>query len=280
MKNVFGVNVSYSAISGGSYDGSCFFTKYVSPQTSQHIDYWRNEAQNFKQSTPMNPLLLGGSITAGFIGACSLLGAINALDRDYIGSPLFMFLLAVVLFVACGALWKIARKEQESRVDRSAQQEIKEQVDVVESIVKKELSIPDNAPLVDILTLPYVLDSKGRIKKPANYATTHIAIPCYCYVSNANLCIATSKYVCEIPLSSVRSARLEKKKSSFPEWTKMEKFSAKKYKPFKVTYNPEIGYLCKYYKVEICDIKGEFELHIPGYDFEAFTSVTGISALV
>lgn len=280
MKNVFGVNVSYSASNGGSYDGACFFTRRVSPQTSQYIDYWRNEAQNFKQSTPMNPLLLGACIAAGFIGVCSLLGAMNALDRDYIGSPLFMLVLAVVLFIACGVIWKIARKEQESRIDRSTEQRIKEQVDAIESVVRKELSIPDSAPLIDILTMPYVLNSKGRVKKPANYASTHIAVPCYCYVSGANLCIATSKYVCEIPLSSVRNARLVKKKASFPEWTKTEKFSSKRYKPFKVTYNVETGYMCKYYTVEICDVSGEYELHIPSYDFEAFGSVTGISSEV
>lgn len=276
MKNVFGIDIS-DPFGQRVFNGDCFRTKRLSDELSGKVHDATELAKTEADEPPANPVMLAFCFGTGLVGAAGLLGAMNALEHEHIGNPLVLFLVAVVMFVACGVIYRFMRKDINSRKSSDTANEYRDMRDRALFLAHSELGIPAGAPRVDILTQMYLVEKNGKIKPSSASGTTHINAAHYIYTYNSNLCIATNYTVFEIPLSSLRSARLEKKKATFPYWTKTERWGSKTYKKYKIGFS-EGKYYAKYYSVQIEDEKGEFELLIPNYDFETFSSVTGIRA--
>ncbi len=96
----------------------------------------------------------------------------------------------------------------------------------------------------------------------------------YVFVNDGGLCFYDLRKVWEIPLSSLKYATFEKKKKSFESWNKKEPYNSEKYKKFKINKGKYDYYFLRIYKVEINDIRGEYHLIIPEYDWETFNSLT------
>lgn len=276
MKNFFGIDIS-DPFGKRSFNGECFRTKRLSEELTVRLQNAKELAKQKTEDPPANPLMLGVCIGTGLVGAAGLLGALNALEYEHIGNPMVLFLVAVVMFVICGVIYRFMRKDIESRKDNNTANEYIEMRDKAVFMAHQELGIPFNVRTIDFLTQMYLVEKNGKIKPSVSSGTTHINAAHYIYTQEGNLCIATNYTVFEIPLSSLRTASLQKKKATFPNWTKKERWGTKTYKPYKIGY-AEGKYYAKYYSVQIEDIKGDFELLIPNYDFDTFSSVTGIRA--
>lgn len=276
MKNVFGIDIS-DPFGQRVFNGDCFRTKRLSDDLSVKVHNAIELAQTEAEDPPANPVMMAFCIGTGFVGAAGLLGALNALEYEHIGNPLVLFLVAVVMFVICGVIYRFMRKDIESRKDSTIANECRDVRDRAVFLAHQELGIPATAPTIDFLTQMYLVEKNGKIKPSVASGTTHINAAHYIYTQEGNLCIATNYTVFEIPLSSLRTASLQKKKATFPNWTKKERWGTKTYKQYKIGF-AEGKYYAKYYAVQIEDSRGSFELLIPNYDFETFSSVTGIRA--
>lgn len=277
MKNVFGIDIT-NPYAQRTFDGDCFLTRSLSDELSQRLHNVTQMASESADEPAANPWLLGGCIGTGFIGVCAVMGALNALEYEHVGSPVALFIIAVVMFAVCVVIYRFMRRDINRRKKSDTANELRRMRDEAVMLAHKELKIPASAQVIDLLTQMYLVEKNGKIK-PAAIGTSYINAAHYCYLSGTSLCIATNYSVYEIPMSSVKDVSLEKKKATFPNWNKEERWGTKAYRKYKISYS-EGRYYAKYYRVGICDVKGEFELLIPNYDFERFSLVTGIKASV
>ena len=79
--------------------------------------------------------------------------------------------------------------------------------------------------------------------------------------------------VWEIPLTSFRSVKLEKKRTSIPGWIKPESYKSGQYKMYKIKEDNFHYIHCRYYRAEVGDERGEFFLLVPEYDGELFLNL-------
>ncbi len=143
------------------------------------------------------------------------------------------------------------------------------------SDLRQALGVPEDALEMDVFGERYVMKNGKPQHKNAGL-TQYLNINVAAFVNDSNLCLADTMQRWEIPLSSIRSMTLVKKRVSFPEWHKDEPFNSKKYKPYKITSNSYGHFFSHYYRVEIRDIRGDFCLLIPHFDGEVFTELTHI----
>ncbi len=181
--------------------------------------------------------------------------------------------------VICFFLWLglfLYGRKRMKQIDKST--DLAEHVQDTEKLfsgLRQALGVPEDAREMDVLGERYVLkDGKPRHKDAG--LTQYLNFSMAAFVHNSSLCLADTVQRWEIPLSSLRSMTLVKKRVSFPEWHKDEPFNSKKYKPYKITSNSYGHFFSYYYRIEIRDIRGDFCLLIPHFDGEVFTELTHI----
>lgn len=128
---------------------------------------------------------------------------------------------------------------------------------------------------MNVLAERYVIKD-GKPKRKDIGLTQYVNLSMFAYINGDQLCLDDASSVWEIPLSSIRSIELVKKRVSFPDWTKPEPYDSKSYKPYKITTNQFGHYFARYYCVEISDIRGDFYLLIPEYDGNTFMELMKI----
>lgn len=277
MKNLFGVNITYD--DGNFYqDGDLFITKRITPDLEIRFDRASEQDTDFRKSAVF-PLWLTIIKYIFIIGAVSFTlgifqGDINFAE-GYKNAP-WVYWITPVLWIVSIVLIVFERSKAKKIY---SSQDFSEHVENFISIIQEAeqyLEIPENAFEIDALLFRYI-KKDGEIKRKDFQFFSHINFSHKAYVKDDNLCLSNLRYVMEIPLQSVKSIHMEKKKASFPNWNKSQPFNSNEYKQFKVTFNNQGTYFAKYYSVQIQDIKGEFEFYVPNYDIDKICSLTGIN---
>lgn len=277
MKNLFGVDITDNE--GNLYqDGEIFITKRITPDLEIRFDKASEQDTGFEKSANF-PLWLTIIKYIFIIGAVSFTlgifqGDINFAE-GYKNAP-WVYWTTPVLWIASIVLIVFERSNAKKIY---SSQDFSEHVENFISIIQEAeqyLEIPENAFEIDALLFRYI-KKDGEIKRKDFQFFSHINFSHKAYVKDDNLCLSNLRYVMEIPLQSVKSIHMEKKKASFPNWNKSQPFNSNEYKQFKVTFNNQGTYFAKYYSVQIQDIKGEFEFYVPNYDIDKICSLTGIN---
>lgn len=277
MKNFFGIDVTDSK-TNSTPESDAFVTKRTSETLKKRIAESNAVDKNFSQksASAIAGLISIISIIVGLIAARKFIyfafnwGITQALDAHFIS-----FIVLIVCIAACfgGFLYNYHKKNKVEQSD-----EFKEHLVSLNNIMNElmdELGVPRTSPILDFLMSKFKIKN-GKLKNVNFGACTHANTALFVYTKDGYLCLANRDEVIEIPLSSLRDAKLSKKKATFMSWNKKEAFNSPKYKKFKITKNDRNEYSAKYYAVEIQDAKGEFELLIPVYDFETFADITHI----
>ena len=148
-------------------------------------------------------------------------------------------------------------------------------VDKLTLQAKQELHIPENALDMDLLMCAYKM--KGDELKRVDWGlTSHLNQEFFVWTEKNMFCLGLLDKVWEIPLDSFQSATLSKEKASFTQWHKDKPPTDKLYKPYKITVNNYEHIFCKYYIVKIEDVRGEFVLLVPVFEWDIFSELTGV----
>ncbi len=274
--NFFGFDVTKDA-GAEEIAGSAFQVRTLSEGMRAEIDAAREKLDQLEEQSSLPTslgivktfsglaffLILGSTLNAGIVKAFQ-----NAWWLELIG--LACLILWIVLTVKTWKLQKNVKmpehfQEQMEDTLRRARQELwaTENVD----------ALLENAVNFDILAEVYVVKNDKPVRKNMGLTMYNNMEVC-AYVEAGMLYLSDVETLWGIPTASLRSITLVKKRVSFPEWNKTEPYNAACYKPFKITTNSYGHYFSRYYKVEICDVKGEFYLLIPEYDGETFMQLT------
>ncbi len=278
MKNIFGFNSTDE--NKLVMDGSCFVTRKVSDSLNEHLEKASEDFSSLekKQYLPAGlGIIKTLSLWLFIIVAVSILKSGVSLSQAYENAPVLIIGAPVTLlvFIALKAYELYRRKN----ANESA--ELAEHISNTEelfSLAKNELGIPENSVEIDVLSTRYVIKNDIVKKKPFGLCSHYNQ--CYMmFTEKDNLCISSMYERVDIPLSSLRNAVLSDKlreRASFSQWNKSEPYNSDTYKKYRITLNNQGSYFCGFYTIEICDVKGDFCLLIPSYDFEAFSLLTGV----
>ncbi len=279
MKNLFGINIDNCENEEVlEIDGKIFIMQNIPDNLQTQLDEAWKQDDKFKESISF-PLWFYIVKSVLILGAvCFTVGMLKAdvsFAEGYRNAP-YIYWITPILWIALITMIILERKRN-GKILRS--EKLSEHYQNLSNLIheaEQYLEIPEDAFNIDVLMFQYT--EKNGEQKLKNFPFfSHINLNCRTYVKNENLCLSDLSCVMEIPLQSLKSVHIEKKKACFPNWNKDEPFNSKTYKPFKITCNNQGNYYAKYYSVEIQDIKGEFEFFVPNYDIEKLCSLTGLN---
>lgn len=272
--NFFGMNIDQE---GDTPDCAAFLTAEIPPELESQMMQMQTESETLlkKASLPLPLAILKTICWFGWI--IVLLGILKS-DVSFMEG----YRNAPALYwggVACFLLWLgmfLYGRKRMKQIDKSS--DLAEHIEDSEKLfsdLRQSLRVPEEALEMDVLSERYVMKNGKPRHKDAGL-TQYLNISMAAFVHDNHLCLADTMQRWEIPLSSIRSMTLVKKRVSFPEWHKDEPFNSPKYKPYKITSNNYGHFFSYYYRIEISDIRGDFYLLIPHFDGEVFTDLTHI----
>ncbi len=276
MTNLFGWNMTKGQ-NVGNVDGAVFLTRTLSDEQNAALDSFQNSNEDFvkKSKLPLPLRIVQGICLFGWwIILIGILKADVSFAEGYRNAPGLYWALPIC-FVLWLVLFMLGKYCQKQLAQDDALKEHFENAESLTQMARNALGIPEDAQNIDVLAERYVLKD-GEIKHKDFNMTNFLNLDLFIFYEDGNLCLADLRQRLDIPLRSLHTMRLEKKKKSFPEWHKSEPSNAPKYKPFKIAVNQYGHVFSRYYRVDISDVKGEFYLLIPEYDGDVFTEVTHI----
>jgi len=274
MRNLFGVNDDNEDF---KTDGEIFITQHIPAELEERLDKASEQDNNFERtaSFPSWFYIIKFILILGAVGFTSgIFQSDVSLAEGYRNAP-YIYWITPLLWIAL-IIMIIFEKSRAKKVYNSEDfsEHMENFIKVIQE-AEKYLGIPEDSVNIDILMFRYT--EKNGEQKHKNFPLfSHINLNCKIYIKNENLCLSNASYVMEIPLQSLKSIHMEKKKASFPNWNKNESFNSKTYRPFKIVCNNQGNYFAKYYSVKIEDIKGEFEFFVPNYDIDNLCNLTGL----
>lgn len=273
MTNIF--SYKYSTDAPSAFNGKPFLVKEVSESLlAQTLEFNIRQAQTVKKFSLPRPLrfLCPLLICAGVI----LFVIIIALcETASFGVTFSTFPALVILCPVCIVggialfIWKTLRMKK-----YASSEEMSELDSYADSLIRQseaELDVPANALKIDVLAYNY----KEKNGKPEKFGNYYILAENKVFTRNNCICFADVLSIVSVPLSAVKGVRLIKKRiGCLGGWNKNEPINSFRYKKHVYVSNDQI-IVKSYYKIDISDVRGDFELLIPAYDFDLFSEATG-----
>ncbi len=275
MLNFYGVNVTKGQEREG-FAGDVFLTNVLTAEQEAELDAYLQATESLENRARL-PLPLrivkGVSWVIWIILLICIFGADVSFAQSYQNAPGFYW-AGGICFVVWLTLYLLERRRMKQVASDPTTEAHFKNAETVAKTAMQILEIPDDAESMDVLADCYTLKD-GVAKHKDCGLTQYQNFDQFVYVQHGCLCFSNLRQVWEIPLSSFRSMHLEKKRISFPEWHKQEGTNSDKYKPYKITPSQN-GFFCKYYRIEISDVKGNFFLLLPEFEGELFSKLTHI----
>lgn len=274
MTNFFGINVTKGQ-ECTEMDSIAFVTRTLSVEKGEELEQFRQENEQMEQkaSLPLGLRVLKGLCwIVWLIILCGILKSDVSIVQGYHNAPILYWAFGVC-FIGWLVLLIYGRVRMKQAVNTDEFGEHMTHADKLERDVRTALDIPDHADSIDVLAERYVMKN-GEPEHRDSGLVAYLNFDMWVFERDGSLCLADTEHVWEIPLSSLYSMTLEKKRRSYPEWHKSEPPGSKKYKPYKITTDSYGHYFSRCYRIIIRDARGEFYLLIPEFDGEIFTGVT------
>ena len=172
---------------------------------------------------------------------------------------------------------KIAGKQADAGHERAQIDfsEATKQLQKAAAEAAKELDVPDTALSVDILPFHYILKN-GEVK-PAGKRGHFENLSMSVFLRDGDLCLATAQELFRIPLTDIRGYREYDEDFELDMWLKPEESDSDAYKDYGIRKSGVLGRRGHgYFGV---DIRGEFEIRIPCYDFPRVRELLHLSRL-
>ncbi len=281
MTNFFGLNVTKKA-AAEAFDGMAFCVRTASPEQNDEVDRFRRRNEEFERNTafplPLRIIhFLSKLIT--FILIVSIIRADVSFTEGYRNAPYFYWIALISVLVWIGMF--LYRRQYLKEKQAETEEQFNAHIANAELIYRRtmqHLSIPEDAASMDALAEHYVI-KHGKPKHKNVGVGGYFNLDMFAYRENNCLYLANLENVLEIPLSSLHSMTMEKKKYCIFPWNKQEPPFSERYAPYKIVNNQFDQYFVRCCRIEILDARGEFFLLIPEYEVPLFTQLTGLSPL-
>ncbi len=168
-----------------------------------------------------------------------------------------------------GILVTIFKKPKEKEKEKSEEEkDFERRSENLQKAIKSYLSVPENAPEIDILT--YLYGSEYISEEYANDPTT-------VFLEDGKLCFFCDDSIYGIPTEKIDDIALVIRETTFAFWEKEEPYDSEAYAEYKMTQDEnEVIHLGAYYSVRFSDGGEDYEIVIPPYDIEKIIEITGV----
>lgn len=224
-------------------------------------------------------ILKSASGLIALLVAVGIMRSAVSLAEGYRNAP-FLYWIAGI----CGIVWVllfILEKRKSSQVLESDESvNTFSHCDGVVKAIFTELSVPDDAKEVDILSFYYKeQDGTIRVKEKAMQLCQFMNPIFHAFADKETLYLANAEGKYAFPLSSITAIRTVKKHIRIMEWNKEEGFNEGIYKPYHLKSDNYGCIHCKCYHIIELTHHGEpYGIYIPNYELPVFEALTGLKA--
>lgn len=239
-----------------------------------------NDATIEKSKLPL-PLRIT-QFTCGIVSLLiisSIMRAAVPLAEGYRNAP-YLFWVAGICAAIWLVLWTWSKQKAKTVLETDESIQTFSDLDKVACTIFDELSVPDDAKSVDILSFFYKTKD-GNIKMQTKGMQTALCFnPEFkVFADTQNLYLANLDGKYAFPLYSIIAFHTIKKRISMIGWNKEEPFNKGFYKQYKLTANNYGNIFCKYYHILEVNHQGEtFGIYIPCYELSIFEELIGLKA--
>ncbi|MBQ8892841.1 MAG: hypothetical protein IJ043_00350 [Clostridia bacterium] len=228
-------------------------------------------------------LCLIAAVTVTLAGPVQLYtGHDFSLRAAYEDSP-WLFWLVAAMWIGTVAVWILLSKKQKKADESEEDADLDPAFSDLESIgeaIAAELGIPENAPLVDVITFTYKQKDDEAVPKAADPDFTPYTIEIlHAYREGENLCLVGEADQYAFPLSGLKTIRtVDKRLSVFSFWNKETNFDEGIYRAYDIK-EKDSNLLIKPYHILEAEINGTlWGIYFPCYELPVFEELTGLKA--
>ncbi len=277
MTNVFSILIDKKA-SDAKCDGDEFIVRRIdntSLDTFNQLEEGRSE-QEKKLKLPL-PLSILKSLAffAGMVVAVGILRADVTISEAYANAP-EMFYIMGASWVLFGALQGAEVLKRKKHVKSAEFEEFVQDSEKAAKKFKEYLSIPDNAPLIDVFGYPYKV-KKGK-EKPASAISKYVNLEMFLFQDAETVYLADHAEV--FAFSKSEFVKIEKftEKVTSTGWNKETSCTSKQYKQYKITENQYGTQFYQYhYSLQLAHEGKIFEIIVPPYEIAALASLLNLT---
>ena len=186
----------------------------------------------------------------------------------------------ILALILGGALWAFAVIKEKRAFKLENMQEKIDNLESAGDKASRELGIPENAYVIDVLVSNYtVKNDKVKLYTPPLAYTPFINVPMRAYFVDNKLCLADAETVFSFPLGILGVGRRINKKAILPQWNKDEPYNKGEYKQYNLKISDAGIHVKPYYVLEVkhgCETLG---IYFPCYERYVFENLIGISVV-
>ena len=206
-------------------------------------------------------------ITAG------ILKADVSLAEGYHTAP-WLYWIAGICAIVWLVLWLLSKQKAKTVLEAEESEQTFSHLEGTADAIYKELSVPDDAKDVDILSFFYKIKN-GEMKPVEKAFATHINPEFKIFTDEENLYLANLEGKYAFPLSSIVKIHTVNKHIRFVGWNKEEKFNKGIYKQYKLTEDNYGSIHCKQYHILEINHQGEsYGIYFPCYELATLKEYT------
>lgn len=261
------------------YDGDIFIKERLSEEQEKYVN---DEIEAASEDEKNSRLPMGLRFLMYACGGVTLFlllilfgGGEDVTVSDNISAlPWLPYVIAI-----CALVWLFVfalSKKKEKEYFQSEETALRnERLEAQFNNAYRQLHVPENAENTEILVSSYKR-KKGEIKRVKTGLWDFFNFEVKAFAEDGKLCIADLTQRYEIGLDEIKEIKYIQKKVLIPSWNKEETIKSEKYKKYRITYN-NTGFILKgYYAIIIRCGEEEYEIHIPPYEIDVFSRLTGI----
>ena len=273
MKNLFAVDLGSEA----EYAG---WDKFLIRRVDEELSERQDEISEDLDEHQKNAALPGWLSIAKTLCALFSVIVLSAVIRAGFTTAMRNAPLLVICGAVSGAvalvLWLIDRKKTKNVIESK---DFNADVEAAKKINEESfaaLGIPADAKSIDVFG--YAYETKNGKEKKMNIFCDYMTMQFKLFREGDTLCLGDVSGVVGLPLYNATGIYKIKKRVSFMEWNKDERYDKGEYKQYKITCNNAGALFIKpVYALRFRDGDDEYEIIFPAYELDAVTRATGFS---
>ena len=210
---------------------------------------------------------------AALIITGGILKADVSLAEGYQNAP-WLYWTAGICAVVWLVLWLWSKQKAKVVLETEESEQTFSHLEGTASAIYKELSVPDDAKDIDVLSFFYKMKN-GEIKPVEKAFATHFNPEFKIFSDEENLYLANLEGKYAFPLSSIVKIHTVNKHIRIAGWNKEEKFNKGIYKQYKLTEDNYGSIHCKQYLILEVNYQGEaYGIYFPCFELPILEECT------
>ena len=277
MKPFLGIDLTTNK-KNEQMNGLEFLVRTPSAALSSTLEHSSEKAEKTieKAKLPL-PLRIGQSVSgfAALIIAGGILRADVSLAQGYRNAP-GLYWIAGICAILWLILWLISKQKAKAVLETDESAQTFSHLEGTASAIYKELSVPNDAKEIDILSFFYkIKDGEIKVHEKGMQVFQYLNPEFKIFSDEENLYLANLEGKYAFPLSSIKKLHTVKKHIRIAGWNKEEKYNKGIYKQYKLTTDNYGCIHCKQYYILEIDHQGEScGIYIPCYELPILDECT------